>query len=333
MSLPATASSAENATAPANSKLRRFIRPCLHRTLQALLVAVTVGTITFVIANMLPGDAAFRIAAGRYGYDIVDGAAADAVRRELGLDRSAFAIYLDWLWSLLRFDLGPSLVSGEPVIHEIAHQLGYSIVLALAAIALSLVIGAPLGVIAGIRPGGLIDRALLVAASGLRALPQFVVGLLLIMTLSVWLGLAPAGGHGEPQHVILPALAIALGLAAVSSRVARDATAAVIASPYYVFARAKGLNERQAFLRHGLRNIGVPVVSYLGVQLVYLVEGVIVVETLFGWPGIGHALVHAIFARDVPMIQGTALVLGLMFVALNALIDIACAIIDPRERT
>ena len=322
--------------APALQVRRNFSRvgrALFHRAIQAGMVALAVGSLTFVLARMLPGDAAFRIAAGRYGYDVVDGAAADAVRRELGLDRSGLAIYLDWLWSLVRFDLGPSLVSGEPVIREIAHQLGHSIWLALAAVALSLVIGVPLGVYAGLRPGGFIDRSSLVVSAGLRALPQFVLGLLLIMGLSVGLGLAPAGGHGEAQHVLLPALSIALGLAAVSSRVARDATASVVSSQHYLFARSKGLGERQAFIRHGLRNIGAPVLPYVGVQLVYLIEGVIVVETLFAWPGIGHALVHAIFARDVPMIQGTALLLGLMFVALNALVDLACAVLDPRERT
>lgn len=327
MSIEATSS-----TNAAPATIARIGRALAQRGVQAAMVALAVGTLTFIIARMLPGDAAFRIAAGRYGYDVVDGAAADAVRQELGLDRSGLAIYLDWLWSLVRFDLGPSLVSGEPVIEEIAHQLGHSITLALAAVGLSLVVGVPLGIYAGLRPGGLVDRASLFVSTGLRALPQFVLGVLLIMALSVGLGLAPAGGHGAPQHILLPALAIALGLAAISSRVARDATTLVVSSPHYLFARSKGLSERQAFMRHGLRNIGVPVLTYLGVQLVYLIEGVIVVETLFGWPGIGHALVHAIFSRDVPMIQGTALVLGLMFVALNALVDLACALVDPRER-
>jgi peptide/nickel transport system permease protein len=147
----------------------------------------------------------------------------------------------------------------------------------------------------------------------------------------VQLAALPAAGHGASSNLVLPALTLALPLAALLCRVTRDAMASVGASAYYSFARTKGLSERQVLLRHGVRNVGVPVVAYLGVQMVLLVEGVIVVETLFAWPGIGHALVHAIFGRDVPMIQGTALAMGLMFVVFNALVDLACRMIDPRR--
>lgn len=306
-------------------------RVAVGRALQALAVALLVGTLTFVLTRALPGDAAFRIAAGRYGYDMVDAAAAAAVRAELDLDRPALAAWGAWLWDLVRFDLGRSLVSGDRVLDEIRHQLGHSALLAVAAIALALVAGPPLGLLAGLRPGGAVDRASLVVATGLRALPQFVVGILLVLLLAVALGLLPAAGHGGLAHGVLPAVTLALGLAAVSSRVARDAMAAVARAPFFAFALTKGLRPRQAVLRHGLRNTALPVVAYLGVQLAYLVEGVVVVETLFAWPGIGHALVHAIVARDVPMIQGTALVLGLAFVVLNAAVDLACLAIDPRR--
>ncbi|MEM7025574.1 MAG: ABC transporter permease, partial [Pseudomonadota bacterium] len=180
--------------------------------------------------------------------------------------------------------------------------------------------------------GSALDRLSLAGSIGIRALPPFVLGIILILVFAVSLGIFPVAGHGTTAHRWLPALTLALGLAAVSSRVARDAMAAVARAPFYEFARIKGLSDRQVFLRHGLRNAAVPVISYLGIQLVYLIEGVVVVETLFAWPGIGHALVHAIVARDVPMVQGTALVMGLMFVALNALVDISCVAIDPRRR-
>ena len=121
-------------------------------------------------------------------------------------------------------------------------------------------------------------------------------------------------------------------LAAVACRVSRNAMQGVANSAYYAFGRTKGLGEGRVFSRHGLRNVAVPVLAHQAMQLVYLIEGVVVVETLFAWPGIGHALVHAIVARDVPMIQGTALVLGLMFVLLNALVDLLCHRIDPRRR-
>jgi len=195
---------------------------------------------------------------------------------------------------------------------------------------LSLLIGPPLGILAGLRPGGVLDRSLLVLSTGLKAVPQFLMALLLILFLAVHLRWLPAAGHGEARHFILPSLTLALGLAAVNARIARDAMARIAAMPFYRFAQWKGLSPRQTLLRHGLRNVSVPLVTYLGLQFVTLVEGVVVVESVFGWPGIGHALVHAIFSRDVPMVQGTALVLGLGFVLVNAGIDLAVRRLDPR---
>nr|WP_240919622.1 ABC transporter permease [Oceanimonas sp. MB9] len=291
-----------------------------------------VGVLTFVLTQALPGDMAFRIAAGRYGYDHVNAAAAAAVQAELGLGLPAWQALGQWLWDLLQLDLGNSLVSGDPVIEELRHQLGHSFTLAVAAVGLSLLLGPPLGLLAGLRPGGRLDRLTLVLATVLRALPQFVIGILLVMLLAVQLGWLPAAGHGTAAHTLLPALTLALGLAAVACRVSRNAMQGVAGSAYYAFGRTKGLSEGRVFMRHGLRNVAVPVLAHQAMQLVYLIEGVVVVETLFAWPGIGHALVHAIVARDVPMIQGTALVLGLMFVLLNALVDLLCHRIDPRRR-
>ena len=300
------------------------------RLVQAVMVAVLIGAATFAMMRSLPGDAAWRIAAGRYGYDRVDAAAADAVRAELGLSGPALPALLRWLGDLARLDFGTSLVTGQPVVGEIAHQLGASASLALVALVLSLLVGPPLGILAGLRPGGALDRALLVVSTALKAVPQFLMALVLIVVLAVQLRWLPAAGHGEARHVVLPGLTLALGLAAVNARIARDAMARIVEMPFWRFAQWKGLSRRQTLIRHGLRNVSVPLITYLGLQFVTLVEGVIIVESIFGWPGIGHALVHAIFSRDVPMVQGTALVLGLGFVVVNAAIDLAVRRLDPR---
>ena len=300
---------------------------------QAALVAVAVGIVSFAMMEALPGDAAFRIAASRYGYDIADAAAAEAVRQELGLDQPLLVRLWAWLEALIRFDLGHSLVSGAPVIQEVAHQLGHSLRLAILAIALSLVLAVPVGVLAGLRPGGMIDRISLIASIVLRATPPFALGVVLILVLSIQLGLLPVAGHQTGLHTVLPALTLALALAAVSSRVARDAVVEVVESDFWRFSRTKGLAVAQTLVRHGLRNAAIPVVAYVGVQLAFLIEGVVIVEALFAWPGIGHALVHAIFARDVPMVQGTALTLGLLYVALNLMVDLLCRGLDPRVRS
>ena len=302
------------------------------RLLQAVMVALLVGALTFLFMSLLPGDAAYRIAAGRYGYDMVDTAAAEAVRAELNLDQPLLWRFLAWIGDLLTLDLGHSLVSGKPVMAVVAHELGSSIRLAIGAVCVSLLLGPPLGVLAGLCPGSLLDRTLLVLTTAVRALPQFVLGVIFVLLFAISWKLFPAAGHGTFWHSVLPTLTLALGLAAVSSRVARDATVEVAASAYYAFGKLKGLRGASVFLRHGLRNIGVPVVTYLGVQLVYLIEGVVVVETLFAWPGIGHGLVHAIVQRDVPMVQGTALAMGLLFVILNTCVDVANHLIDPRGR-
>lgn len=317
---------------PSTIRIHPLAAMALHRLWQAFLVALIVGTLTFFLMRLLPGDMAFRIAASRYGYDLVSATAAEAVRAELGLDRPLWQALAAWWGDLLRLNLGTSLVSGEPVLHELAHELGRTLQLSATALVLSALLGVPLGLLAGRRPGGWLDSLTLTMAVLLRAVPPFVLGLVLILGLAVQLSALPAAGHGEHGSLVLPALTLALPLAALSCRVARDAMVSVGGSAYFAFAMTKGLSERQAMLRHGLRNIGVPVVAYLGVQMVVLVEGVVVVETLFAWPGIGHALVHAIFGRDVPMIQGAALAMGLLFVLFNALVDLACQVIDPRRR-
>jgi len=307
-------------------------RDVAARLLQAALVALVVGVASFAMMQALPGDLAFRIAAGRYGYDLMDAASAEAVRLELGLDRPLAVQLGGWLAALARLDLGVSLVSGGSIASEIAHQLGHSLQLALGAAIVSIVVAVPVGILAGLYPGGFVDRLSLGVSVLLRAVPAFALGVVLMLVLAVQLRLLPVAGHGAFGHLVLPAVTLGLGLAAVSNRVIRDCVADAVASDWYRFARTKGLARSVALRRHALPNAAVPVLTYVGVQLAYLVEGVVVVESVFAWPGIGHALVHAIFDRDIPMVQGTALTLGLLYVGLNLGVDLACRSIDPRTR-
>ncbi|MFK8084210.1 MAG: ABC transporter permease [Granulosicoccus sp.] len=301
------------------------------RGVQALVVALVVGIVSFVMMQALPGDAAYRIAAGRYGYDMMDAASAEAVRLELGLDRPWWIQLTTWLGELATFDLGRSHVYGSRVIDEVATQLKYSLLLAGGAVFTSLLIALPVGIAAGLRPGGVVDRTSLGLSILLRAIPAFALGIVLVLVFAVQLGFFPVAGFRGPQHLILPSLTLGLGLAAVSSRVVRDAVAEAMSAEWRLFARTKGLTARRTVVNHVLRNASLPIVAYVGVQGAYLIEGVVIVETVFAYPGIGHALVHAIFGRDVAMVQGTALALGLIYVALNLCIDLACRIIDPRS--
>lgn len=303
-----------------------------RRGFQVLALAVLIGTVCFFMARALPGDMAMRIAAGRYGYDMVSGAAADAVRTELGLNQSMAMALMQWLRDIARFDLGVSLVTGQSVWAEVSEQLGATATLALAALGLAAALGLPLGIWSGLHPGGWVDRITLALAVVLRAMPAFLLALILMLLVAVKLGALPVAGDGQSGGLLLPALTLALGLGAGLARVTRSAVLDLLASPAYEFARTKGLSDRQALLRHGLRLAALPVVAYLGVHAVFLFEGAVVVETLFAWPGIGHELVHAVFGRDVHMLQGAALCMGVVFVLFNLLVDAACLALDPRQR-
>jgi len=304
--------------------LSAFINIAVSRLFQAVLVALVIGIISFVMMQTLPGDAAYRIAAGRYGYDIMDAQAADMVRVELGLDQPVLVQLWNWLEQLASFDLGNSLVSGHPVWQEITSQLGASVALAITAVIVSLLIAIPLGFITGMRAGGVIDRITLVLSVFIRSVPAFVLGVVLILLLAVQLKLLPVAGFGELRHFVLPSLALGLSLAAISNRVVRDSVATAANSPWFQFSRTKGLSQNVTQRRHVVRNVAAPTLAYVGVQLAFLIEGVVIIESVFSWPGIGHALVHAIFERDIPMVQGTALTLGLIFVFLNLAVDLLC---------
>lgn len=212
------------------------------------------------------------------------------------------------------------------------HNLGHSLLLAGAATLLSLFIAIPIGVYCGKRTDRWADNLALLTSIMIKAQPVFLIGLGLVILFALQLNWFPVAGFGHPKFLVLPALALALGMAAMSSRMIRNASAQVLQSPYYAFARLKGLNHEQAFTRHAQRNIALPVMAFVGIQAVSLVEGIVMIESLFSWPGVGHALSHAIFQRDIPMIQGSALVMGLLFVALNTLVDLAQYALDPRLR-
>ena len=301
----------------------------LKRALQLLTVVWGVGTLTFILMRSLPGDMAYRIAASRYGQDNVDSDAAALVREELLLDQGALTAYGHWLTDLLQFKLGDSLVSGLPVIDTVEHMLGHSLLLAVAGLMLSILIAVPLGLLSAWR-GNPLDSVLMGLSSVIRAMPVFVLGVLFILLFALHWNWFPVAGFGTPAHLFLPAVTLALSLAAVSNRVVRDSAKRTFKAAFYQFSRVKGLSAWQTFRQHGVRNIAVPVVAFLGIQLVSMIEGIVMIESLFSWPGIGHGLAHAIFARDIPVIQGAALVMGILFVLLNTLVDIICLWIDPR---
>ncbi|TDO97312.1 ABC transporter permease [Marinomonas balearica] len=299
------------------------------RFIQLIMVAWGVGTLTFILMRSLPGDMAYRLAASRYGQDNFDSSTAELIRHELKLDQSAWSAYFSWLGDLLQLNLGNSMVSDLPVMDTLSHMLGHSLLLAGVGMIIAILLAFPLGLWAA-KYGGWADRLTLLFSTSVRALPVFVIGVLLILVFSLELELLPVAGFGTPAHLILPSLALAISLAAVSSRIIRNEAKRVFNSSFFEFAQIKGLSTRKAFQRHGWRNLLVPVIAFFAIQLITVVEGVVMIESLFSWPGIGHGLAHAIFARDIPIIQGAALLMGIMFVVLNTLVDIISYYLDPR---
>lgn len=318
---------------PAQSlEMPGLLRVTMSRLRQAVLVALIVGIASFLMAEALPGDAAYNVAGGRYGSDAVDGKAAELVRKELGLDQPAWVRLARWLGRLAVLDLGRSPVTGEPIVNVLKHALSHSLELALAALLLALLIAMPVGCIAGMLAGSMLDRVVTAMSIGLRSIPAFLLGMVLMLLMGVTYRLLPAAGHDHIASMALPALTLGILLAAILVQVVRNAVAEAVTSEQFQFARQKGLPFAAAFWRHGVRNAAIPVVAYVGVQAVLLLEGVVVAESLFSWPGIGHALTHAVYERDVPMLQGTALTLGLSFVLFTYAIDLICFVIDPRSR-
>lgn len=302
----------------------------LKRVFQVVIIALISSSIGFLMMHLLPGDMAMRIAAGRYGPDGITAEIAQSVRDELGLNRPLYEQYFLSIYNFLKFDLGYSLVSGQSVINELKVQLGYSLLLTLSTFIVSLIIAIPLGIYTATTKLRFINTVFMYISIIIKAIPPFVLGLLLILVFSIWFNLLPPAGFDSWKNFILPSLTLALGLAAISNRLINNSMNEVQNSSYFKYARYKGLSKNRTIKRHGIKNALIPLLSFLALQSVYLIEGVVVVETIFAFPGIGHALVHAIVARDIPMIQGTILIMGLLFVLINLLVDILSYILDPR---
>jgi peptide/nickel transport system permease protein len=309
-----------------------LVRVFVTRTAQAIGTAWAVATLCFVLLHAIPGDLALRVATARLGEDRVTSESADRIRHETGLDRPLTRQYADWIGHLALGDFGRSLVSGKPVGAELAYHATYTIALGATGWLLSWALALPIGVAAGFRPDGALDRAVMVVSAALSSVPSFLLGLGLVSAFALTLRWLPAAGSGGASHMVLPALTLALGLAAFSARVVRNAVMGTRAAFFMTFVRIKGLAAGRAFLVHGLRNAAVPVATFAAVQFIYVMDGFVVIETLFAYPGLGSFLVKSLLARDVPVITGAGLVIGIAFALINLAADLACLALDPRSR-
>jgi peptide/nickel transport system permease protein/oligopeptide transport system permease protein len=292
-----------------------------------LLTLLFVSLITFVMLRLMPGDPATVMA----GEDATPEVIRD-LRSQFGLDRPIFVQYGLYLEKIAIGDLGESIRSHIPVLEEIATRLPNTLRLAALAVALAFAIGVLLGVVAAVRQGKWQDVTILIIALIGTSAPSFWVGLLLVLAFAVQLGLFPVSGNDGLISIVLPALSLLPPSVAVIARLTRSTMLDVLSEDYIRTALSKGASRRSVLWRHALRNALIPVITMAGLEFARLLGGVIAVETIFAWPGVGKALVDAISSRDYPMVQGIVLAFALIFTLTNLVVDVINGVIDPRVR-
>jgi peptide/nickel transport system permease protein len=304
----------------------------IRRVIQSLIVVLVMSLVVFVGVHVV-GDPVHILIS-----DDMTQAEIDRFIQRLGLDRPVHEQYFHFLANAARGDLGNSFVFGEPALKLILQRMPATLELALAAFLIAVVLGIPLGMYAGLKPDSIGSRVIMGGSILGFSLPTFWVGLMLIMVFAVILGWLPSTGRGDfmtwdgIRHLILPAVNLALFKLALVTRLARAGTREAALQDYVKFARAKGLSPARVVLVHVLKNILVPVVTVLGLELGGLIAFSVVTETVFAWPGMGKLLIDSIQRLDRPVIVAYLVITVLMFVVINLVVDILYSMLDPRVR-
>ena len=314
----------------------------IRRLMQSSVVVAVMSLLVFVGVNIVgdPVDMLINPEA--------DQAEIERVMRDLGLDRPVHEQYGYFVANALQGDLGKSFIFGEPALQLIVQRMPATFELAIAALLIAIVLGIPLGVIAGLRPEAKSSKAIMAGSILGFSLPSFWVGIMMIMLFAVMLGWLPSTGRGDTvpflgmqvsfltwdglQHLLLPAINLSLFKLSLVIRLARAGTREVIHQDYIKFARAKGLSESRVVLVHLLKNIMIPVVTVLGLEFGGLVAFSVVTETVFAWPGMGKLIIDSLHDLDRPVVVAYLMIVVLMFVIINLLVDIVYSILDPRVR-
>lgn len=304
-----------------------MLKHLLARLGAALVVVLGVCTLVFLLIHLVPGDPVEAMLG-----ENAQPADREAMRRALGLDRPLAKQYLDYLGGLARLELGTSFQDRRPVAAILAERLPATLELTLAALALALALALPLGILAARHRGGPLDSGAMGLALVGVSIPNFWLGPLLILCFSLWLGWTPVSGREGPASLILPALTLGTGLAAILARMVRASVLEVLGEDYIRTARAKGLTESRVLWGHALRNAWLPILTLIGLQLGGLLGGAVITETVFAWPGVGSLLVEAIQGRDYPLVQACVLLVSLTYVLVNTLTDLVYTWVDPRIR-
>lgn len=308
-------------------------RYLVRRLGQAVVVLFGVSVAVFSIIHLVPGDPV-RLALGtRFNQQTYDALVARA-----GLDDPLIVQYVNWLGNAVRGDLGVSFRSGQPVTDLILERLPATMSLALAAIVVALLIALPLGLVSALRPRSAVDYVATFASQAGLSIPDFWLAIVAILLFSLTLGWLPSSGYvpltDDPvewaRHLVLPAVVVGTVSGAILTRFVRSSALEALSQDYTRTARAKGLPARTVINRHVLRNALVPVITVTGIQLAYLLSGVVVVEVVFAWQGLGQLALQAVETRDYPLLQGAVLLFAVFFLVVNLIVDLIYAVVDPR---
>ncbi len=297
----------------------------LKRIAQIIPVTLGVTLVVFLIMQMIPGDPALILAGEGASNETVE-----ELRENLGLNKPLYVQYGEYISNLLHGDMGHSLKNKQPVLEEITTRLPITIELALYSIFITIVLGLIAGIISAIRPYSILDAGLMVVALLGISLPSFWLGILLMYVFSVQLQWLPVAGWESAQHIILPAITLGAGGAAIVARMTRSSMLEVVNQDYIRTAKAKYLKGYVIILKHALRNALIPVITVVGLQFGTLLGGTVLVESVFAVNGLGRMIVDAIRTRDIPVVQGGVLVASLIFVIINLFVDILYRIFNKR---
>jgi ABC-type dipeptide/oligopeptide/nickel transport system permease component len=304
--------------------MTRFL---VMRSLQSLLVVLGAITLVFVVLRVAPGDPAVLYAGPQA--TVADIAAA---REALGLDQSIFVQYLRFLGNVVSFDFGDSYRLHDSALRLLADRIPATLLLACAAIMIAVVVGFILGVWAGLTEGKWSDSVISSVSLFGQAAPNFWIGIVFILVLSANFRLLPSSGFGSPNHLLMPAMTLALPLIGLVTRLVRAGLIDVLQQPYIRAARARGYTPAVVVWRHAMRNTLIPVVTVIGLQFGSLLEGSIVIEVVFAWPGVGRLLVDSVLNRDYAVVQVTVFFIALAFILINIIVDVIYVYLDPRIR-
>lgn len=298
-----------------------------------MLVFLGATFLTYAMMMFAPGDPALEIAIARHGgQGVADRETVEQIRQTEGLDKPLLQRYFIWVKHALKMDFGQSLVEEVPVADLIRARFPMTLVLALAAIFIALCISVPLGIVTGIFQGKWIDSAGVAMGVAGVSMPNYWLGLALIVVFSVKLRWLPSFGHGSWQHIILPAITLGTALTAYTTRILRSAIIEALSAEHITALKGRGAGKRLIIAKHIMKNTMIPVVTIVGLEFGMILEGAVITETVFAWPGLGELMVSAVSNRDYPLIQGLVLFSAVIFVGINFITDMIYRFLDPRIR-